>query len=174
MTTTSFDRHVVFLDGPIGVGKTTLGRALAAHCAGVFLDGDDYSEAGKPWFASSLSTSRRILKAATAGLEMKPIVVVAYPMRCINWVFFRSHLEVAGVGVLCIGLQAPHDNIISGGRSHRLSAGEIKRSRQMALEGYGARPFNQFDLRTDEASVTELARRAVAKLAGGGLQVPLL
>ncbi len=50
----------IFLNGPIGVGKTSLGRALARNLGSAFIDGDDHATPGKPWYGSSLSTSRSL------------------------------------------------------------------------------------------------------------------
>jgi len=34
-------KQAIFLNGPIGVGKSSLGRALAEALDGSFIDGDD-------------------------------------------------------------------------------------------------------------------------------------
>ena len=38
-------KHAIFLSGPIGTGKTSLGRMLAEKLGGAFIDGDDHSDA---------------------------------------------------------------------------------------------------------------------------------
>ena len=80
---------VIFLDAPIGVGKTSLGRAAAMKLNLGFIDGDDYSAPGS-WFRSILRTSRRIVAASLDALRDRPAVIVAYPLRCTNWVFFSK------------------------------------------------------------------------------------
>lgn len=56
-------RAVVFPDGPVGVGKTTLGRAVAQDPGPGFID--DHSAPG-PWLRSILRTSRIILAGCIA------------------------------------------------------------------------------------------------------------
>lgn len=157
-------QHVVILDGPIGVGKTTLGRALAHSFAGVFLDGDDFSDPGKPWYGASLSTNRAILQASKAALLVSPAVFIAYPMRCINWVFFDRSFGLSQIPVICIGLQTSLISLTNGSRSRQLSTGEIDRSIDMMEQGYGARPFSEFVLRTESGSIDAVTAKASERL----------
>lgn len=41
--------HATFSSGPIGAGKTTLGRAVANRLDAAFVEGDDYADHTKPW-----------------------------------------------------------------------------------------------------------------------------
>jgi shikimate kinase len=41
--------HATFSSGPIGAGKTTLGRAVANRLDAAFIEGDDYADHTKPW-----------------------------------------------------------------------------------------------------------------------------
>src|SRR5258708_2183176 len=135
-------RHAVFLNGPIGVGKTSLGRSLAAALDAAFIDGDDFSDAGQPWYASSLRTSHAISDGILSSLASRRLIVVAYPLRYVNWIFFRRRLERAGVGASFVGLAASYEQITAADRGRRFSAAERARIKEMIEQGYGRQPFN--------------------------------
>ena len=163
-------RHAIFLDGPIGAGKTTYGKRLAKRMAGKFLEGDDYTVPGVPWYASSLSTSRKIVAAGLQELATRRLVLIAYPIRCLNWIYFRRRFEAAGIAPLFVGLQASPESLVDGSRLRRLSAEEHARSLEMIEQGYGARPFHDHALRTDSApieTVTDALDAAIRGLMSG-------
>jgi shikimate kinase len=54
----------IFLNGPIGVGKTRLGRALAARLGGAFIDSDDLRDYSKSWIGEFLTGSRKLVQAS--------------------------------------------------------------------------------------------------------------
>jgi hypothetical protein len=143
-------RHAVFLNGPIGIGKTALGRSLAAALDAAFIDGDDLSDPGRPWYASSLRTSHAIIGGILAALDGRRLVAVAYPLRCVNWIFFRRRLGHAGIGACFIGLAGSYEQITAAGRGRRFSADEHARIKEMIAQGYGRQPFN--DLIVDAGS----------------------
>lgn len=134
-------KRAIFLTGPIGAGKTTLGRALAQALGGSFIDGDDYALSGRPWYASSLRTSRAIVKAATAELMRGDHVVIAYPLRCINWIYYRRCFADAGVVLSVINLRATCAQIVHPARGRSFDASERRRIAEMISEGYGERTF---------------------------------
>jgi hypothetical protein len=144
-------RHAIFLSGPIGAGKTTLGRALAASLSASFIDGDDHSDPDRPWYCSILRTSRAIVTAGLAALEKRPVVVIAYPLGCVNWIFFRRRFEDAGVRSLFVSLNASYSSIVAKRRGRVFSDDEHARIQVMIAEGYGVRPFSDLILRTDRA-----------------------
>ena len=158
--------RAVFLDGPVGVGKTTLGRALAGRLQGAFVDGDDHAVPGRPWFASSLGTSRRILAAVLAA---ERLAVVAYPLRLCNHVFYARHLRARGVQTLFVGLHAPAGAILALTRGRRFSPAEHDRVHSMIQEGYGRRAFHDLSLDTTGPFVDTLDRldRAVRAWGAG-------
>ncbi len=159
-----FGRFVVLVDGTIGVGKSTMGRRLAVRFGGAFLDGDDFKAKGKPWYCSSLTTCRLILSASTKALETRPIVFVGRPVRCLDWLYFRRHFERKGARVLLIGLQASLENITSEMRGRSFSQYECERMAEMIHEGYGARTYSDFQLRTDQESIEATVDKLEARL----------
>src|SRR2546426_892339 len=102
--------HAIFLNGPIGTGKTTLGRALAQNIEAGFIDGDDHSDPDKPWFASIKRTSERIVQAGFQILATHRAVVIAYPLGCTNWIYFRRKFGDAGVAPLFVTLNASFES----------------------------------------------------------------
>lgn len=157
-------KHAVLLDGPIGAGKTTLGRAVAGRIGAAFIDGDDHSDPLRPWYASSLRTSRSILRTALAALDDAPAVVIAWPLRCINWVWFRRRFGEAGVKPLFVSLRAAAASIVSAGRGRSFTPAERERIAVMLAEGYGARTFSDATLDTDRAGFTETLDHLEAEL----------
>ena len=155
-------QHAVFLEGPIGVGKTTLGHALADRLSAPFIDGDDYSDPDLPWFCSSYRTSKRVLSAALEVLEGKRLVVLAYPLRCVNWIYYRRKFGEASVTLHVIGLRASYEEIVSPQRGRVYSAAEQARIKTMIAEGYGARPFSDRIIDTGETRFGETVARLEA------------
>ena len=145
-------KTVFFLDGPIGVGKTSLGQAAAIGLDFGYIDGDHHSAPGH-WLRSILRTSRSIVSACEASLQSRQAVLVSYPLRCTNWVFYSQTFCRMGIATHCIGLAATLDAI--GSRERKLDQGEIIRSREMIQQGYGRRKFSSAFLRTDEAPFDE-------------------
>ncbi|MCX7328508.1 MAG: hypothetical protein NTW00_10410 [Hyphomicrobiales bacterium] len=157
---TGIGRFVVFLSGPIGSGKTTLGRCLGARSLAGFVDGDDHHVPGRPWFSSTLGTSRSILNAVIVALQNHDIVVVAYPLRCVNWIYYRRHLAAAGIASVFVGLSATLEEITHRDRGRLLSEAEQARLSVMLAEGYSNRLFYDVQIKTGgrslEATLAEI------------------
>lgn len=153
---------VISFEGPVGVGKTTLGRAVAARLEIGFVDGDDCAAPG-PWLRSVLQTSRRIVAACEEQLESRPAVIMAYPLRCTNWVFYRETFRRRGIAYHCVSLTADLAHITH--RARALTPDEVARSSQMIAEGYGERPFSDLVVRTDEVGF-DLACQRLADEVG--------
>lgn len=145
------NKQAIFLDGPIGSGKTTLGKALAVRLEAHFIDGDDHSGPQRPWYASSLTTSRAIVRATVAALETHSLAVIAYPLRHRQWFFYRRTLRLAGIRADCIGLRAAYSAIVATHRQRTYSDAEHLRIQTMIAEGYGQRPFSAVIVDTDQA-----------------------
>ena len=158
------DRFVILLDGTIGVGKSTMGRQLALRFGGSFVDGDDHKTKGKPWYCSSLKTCRSILGTSIQALEVKSFVFISRPVRCLDWLYFNKHFEQTGTKVHMIGLQASFENITNEARGRAFSQGERERMTEMISEGYGARSYSDFYMRTDRQSIEATVNTLEARL----------
>jgi Shikimate kinase len=141
-------KHAIFLNGPIGVGKTTLGRALAEKLDGGFIDGDDHSEQGRPWYCSILRTSRSVLRTGLETLQDRRFVVIAYPLMCRTWIFYKRGFGDAGVHPIFVNLRASFDEIVSPARGRAFSDAERSRIAVMIREGYCDRPFADLTVET--------------------------
>lgn len=148
---------VILIDGPFGVGKTTLGRRAAAELGLAFIDGDDHRPPGQGWLRAGRVTAQAIAGAAEAALREAPGVVIAYPLRCTNWIWYRRRLGDAGHAVHCLGLSAAPAHIAA--RARVLSVAERTRSAEMAAQGYGRRPFATLCLRSDSGDEAACAAR---------------
>ncbi|MEI9995223.1 MAG: shikimate kinase [Rhizomicrobium sp.] len=151
--------HAIFLSGPIGTGKTTLGRALAERLGGEFIDGDGYTDQTRPWYCSIKRTSEAIVANGLSALETVPAVVVAYPLGCMNWIYFRRKFGDAGATPLFVSLRASYESITNPARGRVFAPWEHNRIREMIGEGYGARPFSDFVFDTDAGPFDETATR---------------
>ena len=146
-------KYAILLDGTIGVGKSTLGRALSLRFEGTFLDGDDFKMKSKPWYCSSLSACRQLHEAGLHALNERPLLFIARPMRCLDWIYFSHHFQRFNIRFLSVGLQASFKNITRQERGRSFSPYELKRIATMLQEGYGARPYSDFHVRTDKQSI---------------------
>jgi hypothetical protein len=153
---------VIFLNGPIGVGKTVLGRLVAPVLVASFIDSDDLADHSKPWFAQGLSTAKALVGAVIATLRERPVVLVAKPLRARDWAFFKARFEAVGVAVHCITLAAPAEVILDPGRGRNFDAKEAARTREMIAQGYGNRPFSDAVVATDRTETAETADALVA------------
>jgi hypothetical protein len=157
-------KRAVFLNGPIGSGKTTLGRALAHALGGTFLDGDAYADPDRPWYASILRTSRAVVRVSLTALDKHPFVVIAYPLACSTWLFYRRHLAEAGVHSFFIGLSDSYEAITAESRGRRFSNAEKARIKVMIREGYGRQAFNDLIIDTSKQSFPETVARLASEV----------
>ncbi|WP_091878525.1 hypothetical protein [Bradyrhizobium sp. Rc2d] len=146
-------KHAIFLSGPVGVVKTILGRALAERLAAGFIDGDDFADRNRPWYCSILQTSKGIVQAGMATLKDRESVVVAYPLGCINWIYFKRRFGDAGARPLFVSLRASYSSIIDQRRGRTFTSEEHDRIQIMVAEGYGARPFSDLVIDTDKGNL---------------------
>lgn len=145
--------HVIFLSGPIGVGKSTLGRSLANALSARFVDGDDFAIGDRPWFTRSLKTQRAILQEVLQHASGGKRVVVAYPLRCVEWIFHKRHLAKANLIPVFVTLSASYDCIVDKRRGRTFSDEERCRIREMIEQGYCDRAFSDHAISSGQQSI---------------------
>ena len=152
-------RSVIVLNGPIGVGKTTLGRALAHELGGAFVDSDDLRDPAKRWVEEVLSLTNALVRAGMAALAGRPVLVIAMPLRARDWALLRARFRAEGVAAFCVTLAADEGAILDPARGRAFSAAERCRIAEMIAQGYAARPFSDLVVRTDRAGLAETLGR---------------
>jgi hypothetical protein len=150
--------------GTIGAGKTTLGRALARTLGGGHVEGDDFQQPPKPWFATSLSTGRGVLGAVLALAAQGRPAIVSYPLRCREWIFYRRRLADAGVRSVFVSLAASEQALLAPRRGRDFTTGERRRIVEMLNQGYGDRRFADLVVRTDGSHAEETLASLVEEL----------
>jgi ABC-type hemin transport system ATPase subunit len=158
---------IIFLTGPIGAGKSTLGRALAAQLGGHHIEGDDYQLPDRPWYAAALRVARSILRDALSEAKAGRPAIISYPLRCREWLYLKRHCERAGFATRFVALQADPDRIVSPLRGRTFSAWEQQRIREMVDQGYDRPAFADAVVRTDRDAVDESLRKLIAALGPG-------
>lgn len=154
----------VFLHGSIGVGKTTLGRAIAERWSAAYVDGDQYQLPDRPWFASSLTVARSLAEAAFKETRSRPLVVLGYPLRCTDHLYLRRRLERADVGTIFVNLCPPLRSILGAGRGRVFSDWERSRTAEMVEQGYNDCPWS--DVRVDTSGTPQSSIEALTARLG--------
>jgi hypothetical protein len=110
-----------------------------------------------------------MVQAGLVMLENLDVIVVAYPLSCINWIYFRRKFGDARVRPFFVSLRASYSSIVDETRGRVFSRSEHDRIRVMLAEGYDARPFSDLIFDADKANfsaaVTQLeieTRRMIA------------
>jgi len=145
----------IFLHGSIGVGKSTLGVALAEALGGRFTDGDSFLRRNVRWFQSSRAVAQGMAAAAIAGPHP---AVLAYPLRCTDMLFLRGTLARAEVRALFVNLHAPLDMLMDVRRGRVFDGWERARTAEMIAQGYNDRPWADLRLDTSRPAEESLAR----------------
>src|SRR5262249_42098655 len=104
-------------------------------------------------------TSAAIVATAIGQLASRPIVIVAYPLRCTTWIYHRRRFGDLGIRTLFVTLRAPYEAIVDPVRGRKFSLAEQDRIKVMIAEGYADRPFSDLTVDADRASVEEIADR---------------
>lgn len=149
----------VFLHGSIGVGKSTLGAALAVRLGGAYVDGDQFQLPDRPWFASSRRVAQSMADAAVRLAGPGAPVVLGYPLRCLDHLYLKRSLERACIRPVFVNLCPPLDAILGPDRGRVFSKWERGRTAEMIAQGYNDRPWSDLRINTSgplDANVSAL------------------
>jgi hypothetical protein len=107
------------------------------------------------------------MRTGLAMLRLKNVVVIAYPLGCTTWIYYRRKFGDADVGTLFVDLRASYEEITAPERGRRFSEAEHARIRAMIGEGYAARPFADLRVDTGGAPFNVVLRDLVASVERG-------
>jgi hypothetical protein len=136
--------RVIFINGPLNAGKTTIGKLLSEQMPdAIFLDGDDIvSQEGldfAKWVIATVMTGT--LRACELAHEGK-LPVIAFPLRENDWKVITGLCNHAGVTPICITLDPGMEAAKANRGSRNLKDKEIQRIQEMYQENYHQRPFS--------------------------------
>jgi hypothetical protein len=142
------NKQIVFLSGPIGVGKTTIGTALALRHGGAFVASDALSDPAKQWHEQIEAVNSRLIEQCLSALQSCDLAFVELPLDRERFEMLRRAFEPA-VSVRCITLAASYETITSVARGRIFEGWERVRIKEMIEEGYDSRDFSDAIVRTD-------------------------
>lgn len=148
-------KGVLVFNGPVGVGKSIIGRAVAIKLRCPFIDADDLRNHEISWVTDNRKTLLRLADLVLKHIPHTDRVVGARPLRKRDLLFLQARLESHEVSVNVVTLSAGLDDILSSRRQRRLSPAEAARAKKMIEEGYASRDFSATILRADGLPVEE-------------------
>lgn len=160
----TFGKQVVFLSGPIGVGKSTIGAAVAQRLGGAFIESDWLGDPSGAWNEQIDAVNGEIVAQSLQALDIVDVAVVELPLDAARWQSL-NHAFGLGVQTRCITLAATYDAIIAPARGRIFSGWELARIMEMIAEGYDRRSFSEAIVRTDHASIECIRDEIVALVA---------
>ena len=86
-------------------------------------------------------------------------MVIAYPLGCSSWIYYRRKFGDAGVKPHFVTLRASYENIVAASRGREFTPWEHERIATMLREGYDARPFSDLIFDTDRCGFDETLMR---------------
>lgn len=160
----------VVLHGSIGVGKTTLGEALARHLSASYIDGDQFQQAGRPWFASGRKVFGELVSAAVSATHKGAPAVLGYPLRCTDHIYLKRRLATAGLRSFFVNLHAPLEIIVAPERGRSFTKWERQRTAEMIEQGYNSRPWSNAWIDTSGSEDTSMRKIVEALLEANIVQ----
>jgi predicted kinase len=157
-------KQVVFLSGPIGVGKSTIGAALAKRLDGVFIESDALGDPTQDWHQKIDTVNTEIVAQSLHALLTCGVVVVELPLDEARWRRLQRAFQ-PDTQVRCITLAATFDTIVAADRGRAFSGWEIERIKVMIAEGYDRRSFSDAIVSTDQVSIADVVALIAGRIA---------
>ena len=156
---------VIWLNGTVGVGKSTVGQALAAVLPGAaYVDGDDYAGPSHLPHALRWRVALDVLLRLVARTGRTRVLVVAYPLRGPDHARLRAACGRARRVLTVVTLAPPLTTTLCGRGGRELDVGESARVRKMRSEGYHCRRFAAFTLPNTQPPPGRTARLIARRL----------
>jgi cytidylate kinase len=158
-------KQVVFLSGPIGVGKSTIGAAVSLRLGCAFIQSDALSDPGQDWYEQIEAVNAAIIQQCLTSLMASDVVVVELPLDGTRWRTFRAAFEPQ-VQARCITLAADYAAIVAPVRGRVFARWELGRVKEMIAEGYNSRDFSDAIVQTDVGDL-DVVVNTVLEIIGG-------
>ena len=152
-------KQALILSGPIGVGKSTIGAAVAQRLGGVFIESDLLGDPALDWHQKIEAVNAGIIQKC---LRVCNLAVVSLPLVENRFNQLGGALG-KGVTLRCITLAASYEAIVSPTRGRVFEDWELARIKEMIADGYNRRGFSEAIVRTDELTV-ETATLAIVSI----------
>lgn len=170
---------VVWINGPVGAGKTAVGRALAALSPSAqFIDGDDHAGPGGGPARIRWRRAMDVLIGMARWCRGVGTLVVAYPLDRLGHQRLMAACTRAHRPLVVVNLATPLFLVLRIRGERVLTRAEQARARVMHSKGYDRRPFATFSHRNLRPQAARTARdiegriRAVAHQPGPFLTGP--
>ena len=98
------------------------------------------------------------------ALRRHPTAIVAYPLRCTNYLYFRGRMADAGHGLIVVSLDTAYETIVHTQRGRAFSADEQARIAEMLAQGFGFCLFCVLVVDTGAGTFDATADLLVARL----------
>lgn len=157
---------LIFLNGAINCGKTTVGRKLSELCRNVAFVELDHLHGFVPWMPIERAVPLNIkngLAVARNFLQEGIDVVFAYPLSDLDFAFVRGLIDFP-CRIECVALYCELERNIENRGDRSLSEYEVERIRWMHANGLAKPSFSRI-LDTTDMSVTQVVDRLIRDLA---------
>ncbi len=157
---------LIFLNGAINCGKTTVGRMLSELCRNVaFIEIDDL-HGFVPWMPIERAVPLNIkngLSVAKNFIEEGIDVVFAYPLSDEDFAFVRGLIDFP-CRIECVALYCELGRNVENRGARRLSEYEVERIEWMHANGVAKPRFSSI-LDTTDLSATQVVDRLIRDLS---------
>lgn len=149
--------RIIFLNGTINSGKSTVGRCLAALLPqGHFVDGDDHAAQDAPDLVSHIAAALARIETCIENADGD--LVIAYPLRDVDYLRVRKAAQRRHALLHVVTLAPPIEVALANRGTRLLSDDERARICEMYEEGYASRSFSDVVINNADASPEQSAQ----------------